>query len=236
MTKKVAVISQPRYMPSLNYFHRMVLADQFIYLDNVQYTPRDWENRNKLKGPEGFSWLSIPVVRESRDQKIIDTKIDKEQNWPERHIKTIRHFYSRAPYYHEFFYLFEQVYNKNWVYLYDINEEIINIFCDIWDINCSFRRASEAGVGGTGEELLINLCKESGADVYLSGEMGGNYINRENWDKAELDLYFHDYIFPIYPQLFGDFIPWLSALDLLMNCGKAGRQIFSEHQKSLSQR
>ena len=229
----IIVISQPRYLPSLNYIHRILLADKFIFLDNVQYTPRDWENRNKVKGPNGAFWLTVPVVRVSREQRILDTKIDSEQRWANRHINTIKQLYSSAPFFSNYIGDLCDIYQQEWEYLIDLNERLIKYFCKSWDISYNFIRASEMNVIGSGENLLIGLCQKVNGTIYLSGELGKNYINPDHWARANLGLTFHKYNYPKYSQLHGDFIPWVSAIDLLMNCGRSGREILLSGQPLL---
>lgn len=235
MSQKIIVISQPRFMPALNYLHRMMLADQFVYLDTVQYTPRDWENRNKIKTSNGESWLSVPVIKQSREQKIQDTRIDNEQNWAEKQLKTLQQCYAKAPFYKEHSFFLEETYAKNWEYLADINEHIVEYACDYLEIECNFIRASSFNPEGSGEELLINICNHLDVNIYMSGSLGRNYIHAEKWQKEGIGLFYHDYEYPEYPQINGDFLPWMGFIDLFMNCGKQSREIIMQQNIQRSQ-
>lgn len=222
MTQTVAVISQPRFIPALNYLHRMMLTDVFVWLDNVQYTPRDWENRNKVKGPSGAKWLSVPVIHESRDQRICDTKIDPSQNWRQDHVRTLEHFYGRAPHGHEMMDFILPLISAESQRLMDLNIGIVESVAPLLGIACHFVTATSLGADGRGEDLLIGLCRSVGATCYMSGSLGRNYITPSKWAESGLGLCYHDYNHPSYPQIHGDFLPWMSFLDLVANVGFAG--------------
>jgi hypothetical protein len=221
------VISQPRFAPALNYLHRMMLSDIFVYLDTVQYTRRDWENRNRIKGPNGEILLTVPVIQRQRDQKISETRIDNSQNWRQKHLKTLQQSYSKAKFFDQHMPLLEEILASDWEYLIDLNESIINYACQYLEIECRFVRASELAVDGVGEPLLIDICKKLGADTYVSGSLGRNYIDPHVWQENHIRLLFHDYEYPQYSQLHGKFLPWMSFIDLFMNCGKKSREIIS---------
>lgn len=225
MMVTIAVISQPRYLPACNYLHRMILADVFVYLDTVRYTPRDWENRNRVKTAGGPVWLSVPVIRRKRDQRIFETLIDNEQNWDQKHLRTLRHAYGKAPFYDAHADALEDIYSARWERLIDLNCQIVEYACKVMDIDCTFVRASELGVVGEGESLLIDICKNIEASVYLSGNLGRKYINKNSWENEGIDVVYHDYVHPEYPQINGEFLPWMCFLDLLFNCGPKSRAV-----------
>lgn len=215
----MVVISQPRYLPSCGYLHRAYLADLFIYLDIVQYTPRDWENRNRIKGPNGAQWLSVPVRYTSRDQRILDAQIDS-RGWVHRHLRTLELNYRRAPYFEQVYRVVRPVFEKPWGKLWELNVALTGALLELLGWSVPWVCASEIDVGARkGQELLIALCHKAGARVYLSGPLGRNYIEPLRFRESGLGLVFHDYHSPVYPQLFGAFVPKLSAIDLLFNCG-----------------
>jgi len=223
---KIAVISQPRYLPACNYIHRMTLCDIFIYLDTVQYTPRDFENRNKIKTPHGPIYLTVPVKRDYREQPLKEIKIDNSQNWGKKHWGAIRANYAGAPCFSQFADFFFSSYQKTWHYLIDLNEAIVNHLLQELKIQCQFVRASElTGYKNKGQDLLISLCRNVNATTYLSGPLGRNYIDEEKLKEAGIQLYYHDYQHPNYPQLWGGFIPYMGIVDLLFNCGPKSQGI-----------
>lgn len=232
--KKVLAISQPRYIPSLNYIHRMVLADEFVYLDNVQYTSRDWENRNKIKTPQGETWLSVSIEKGKRERLIKDTLISKSDlKWPVKHLRAIELNYSKAPFFHEIFPFMKEMYESKWNRLMDLNIHFVDFVVDYLGIKCDFFLASKCEPSGVGQELLVDICKKRGATIYLSGPLGNNYISNKLWEDNGIKLVFHDYQYPTYKQRFEDFTPWLSILDLLMNHGKDSIGIICKEQQIL---
>lgn len=216
---RIVVINQPRYLPSCGYLHRMRLADQFVYLDSVKYSPHDWENRNRIKTARGPQWVSVPVRRVALEQRIADTTIDA-RGWARRHLRAVELNYRRAPHFDALYPLLRGVLERPWARLVDLNLCLTDALLGYLGWQAPWVRASELGVEGLrGQDLLIALCHKVGADVYLSGPLGREYIAPARFREAGLGLTFHDYRPPVYPQLFGDFMPNLSALDLLFNCG-----------------
>jgi hypothetical protein len=218
-------INQPRFMPALNYFQRMVIADAFIYRDDVQYQPKCWENRNKIKTQSGWKWISVPVRDCPVGTNICKARIDHSLPWARKTLAAIRCNYAKAPYFDEWFPRFEKVLNHRFETLTALNWCIIDLFLDAWKIECRFSRASVLECDGDTDGILIEMCKKLGADTYLSGSEGRNYNRPEEWKKAGIALTYHDYEPVEYPQQFGEFVPWMSAIDLLMNCGADGRDV-----------
>lgn len=218
--QQIAVISQPRYLPSLNYIHRMMVSDHFIFLDSVQYSQRDYENRNKIPIANEAKWLSVPVIHDSQKQKISDTFIDNNQTWQKKHLDTLHKIYSKTKYFKDLIQDIDAIYACHWDKLVDLNWAFISYFCKLLNITCQFSFSSALQLNLTGEELLIEICKQVGATHYLSGPLGKNYICPENWEKNSIHLLYHHYSYPNYEQATTQsFIPWLSILDLLFNHG-----------------
>ncbi|MCT4621494.1 MAG: WbqC family protein [Marinisporobacter sp.] len=214
-------ISQPRYLPACNYIHRMLLSDIFVYLDIVKYSPRDWENRNKVKLNNGkWSWMSVPVINKGREQLIKDTMLYNEEKWALKHLKMITYSYSKAKYFNRYINFFEDTYNEKWNYLQDLNIHIINFIVKELKIKCKFIKASDLDVSGKGQNLLIDICKKVGGDLYISGPLGKNYIRQDVFEKKNIELFYHNYNHPIYPQIHGEFLSYMSIIDLLFNCGE----------------
>jgi len=173
---RIVVINQPRYMPSCGYLHRMYLADLFVYLDSVKYSPHDWENRNRIKTSHGPQWISVPVRRVATEQRIADTLVDA-RGWQRRHLKSLELNYRRAPYFDVVYPLIRGVLEQPWARLVDVNLRLTEVVLEYlgWKVACV--RASALGVEGLrGQELLIGLCQKVGADAYLSGPLGRDYI------------------------------------------------------------
>jgi hypothetical protein len=215
------VASQPRYLPSAAYLHRMLLADVFVYLDAVQYTPRDWENRNRIKAAGGPVWLTVPVVHKNREQTVLETEIDNSQDWSRKHLRALELNYRRAPHFDEVFGLVAPLLSRRWKLLWELNLALVDALLGFLGRRAEWVQASSLGVEtARGQELLIALCRKLESQLYLSGPLGRNYIEPERFRGAGLGLAFHDYVAAPYPQLHGAFLPNLSAIDLLFNCGR----------------
>jgi hypothetical protein len=227
----IVSISQPRYLPWLGYFHRIHASDLFIYLDSVQYSPRDWENRNKVKTAQGWTWLTVPVSARYR-APIPEVLIDNTQPWSTKHWKTIQTFYGATPYFHVHESGLSEIYEKgSWQRLLDLNLALTEALCGCLCVNNNrFVKASDVGAYGRGSKLILNLCKAVGASTYLSGSEGRHYLDKNAFAKAGIRIIYQRYRHPIYPQAYGDFTPFLAAIDLLFNCGPKSLRILTEGQ------
>jgi len=224
---KIAVL-QPSYIPWLGFFEQMMSVDMFVLYDDAQYTKNDWRNRNRLKSNTGFEWLTIPV-NSSTSLQIKDVKIDANQNWQRKHIKTITQLYSRAPFFEDVFATFELIWRKKYVFLIDVIVDSIRCTTTYLDIKTKTVFSSEIGAIGDKNKKLVEICKILGADKYYSGLAAQSYINTELFSTNGIEVAFQDYNHPVYPQMHGDFISHLSVIDLLFNCGKNSKQIIKDY-------
>jgi hypothetical protein len=213
------VISQPRFFPGLHYLHRMLQADVFVIFDTVQFTPRHEENRAKLKTSQGTQWLTVPVRKQGRDMRIVDTLLSKDQPWQQDAVKTLAHLYGKTPHY-------EAHAAEIAAILTAPHETLTQLDRASWapalrqlQIGCRFVLASELPLEGKGPQYLLDICKHLGADVYLSGPSGRDYIDSAMFTAQGVEVRFHDFETPVYQQRFGEFVPWLSYLDALFNVG-----------------
>jgi len=213
------VISQPRFFPGMHYLHRMMLADHFVILDTVQFTPRHEENRAKLKTPNGAQWLTVPVRKISREQSIVETHISRDQPWQQDAIKTLAHFYGKTPHYEANAAEIASILEAPHETLTALDRASWQPALRMLGIGCSFTCASELPVTGRGQQLLLDICRHLGADVYLSGGFGRDYLDTAPFSAAGIEVRFHDYTYPVYAQRFGEFVPYLSYLDMLFNVG-----------------
>jgi hypothetical protein len=215
----VCVISQPRFFPGLHYLHRMLLADVFVILDTVQFNPRHEENRARLKTPGGTDWLTVPVRQASRDQLILQTRPDDGQPWRRKALKTLQHLYGKAPLYRAHAPAVEEVLGTPQETLTGLDRASWGPALRLLRPACRFVRASELPVSGTGPRLLLEVCTHLGADTYLSGSFGREYLDAGEFARAGVTVLFHEYSYPTYPQRYDGFVPFLSYLDALFNVG-----------------
>lgn len=211
---------QPVYLPWLGLFHKIALADKFVFFNEVQYLPKDWMNRNKIKTHTGEIWLTVPVLRKGyRDRISSEMEINNDTDWKRKHLKSILINYKKAPYFERYSNFFEETYSKNWRYLDDLNEHMLKWFLEQLGIKLVFLKASEYKFEGTKSDLVLNMCKHLRADLYIFGELGKDYAKVDDFKDQGTHIIFQEYKHPVYPQMFGDFIPNLSVIDLLFNCG-----------------
>lgn len=208
------------YIPWLGYFHKMKSSDKFVILDDAEFSKNDWFNRNKIKTANGELWLTVPVSYKNNSSSLIkDIAIDNKQDWKKKHLNSIKQNYSKAKYYKDIINFLIDIYDREWVFLIDLNINLIRFIMDKLNINTEIVFASVLSVEKKSTERLIEICKILNADTYLSGVGAKNYLNEELFKLSGLKLEFQNCQHPEYQQIHGDFISHLSTLDLLFNCG-----------------
>lgn len=223
---------QPVYLPWLGLFHKISLADKFVSFDRVQYLPKDWNNRNRVKLPDGRAWLTVPVLTKGHRLKGIDEiEIDNRSPWQRKHWRTLEHSYGKAPYFAEYAPFLEQVYKREWTHLAELNDEMLRWFLAVLGIDVEFTNASVHDFRGTKSALVLDMCRTLGADRYIFGALGRDYADVESFTRAGIEVVFQDYKHPTYPQLYGPFEPHLSIVDLLFNCGPESLEILRSGQQ-----
>lgn len=219
--KKVAIV-QSNYIPWKGYFDLIAAVDEFILFDDMQYTRRDWRNRNQIKTPNGRQWLSVPVITKGRyHQKIRDTEIQGD-DWAKTHWQTLQQNYRRAPFFDDVAYWLAPLYlESTYQYLSILNRQLIEAVCQYLSINTRITNSWDYKVCEGKTERLADLSKQAGASVYISGPAAKDYIDPVVFDAAGITLCWFDYDnYPDYPQQWGAFEHGVSILDLLFNCGK----------------
>jgi len=224
---------QPVYLPWLGLFHKIILADTFVSFNQVQYLPKDWNNRNKIKTDNGWIWMTVPVLKSGyREKTIAEIKINNDTRWNIKHWRTINQFYGKAPYFKKYKNFFHDVYlNNEWEYLIDINEYMLKWFLEEMSINIKFIDAKELNLSGKKSELVLNMCKKLKATTYIFGIQGAEYANLDSFKENDVNLIFQDYEHPEYQQLFSKFLPNLSIIDLLFNHGLDSKNIIMSTDK-----
>jgi len=216
---------QPVYLPWLGLFHKIALADQFCIFDRVQYQTKDFNNRNKIKTQAGEIWLSVPVESKNHfDTLICDIKII-QSNWRKKHLKSLQLAYQKSPYFDQYFAEIEAIIMKQHTFLSDLNHDLLRIMLKWFKINCAVVKASDYNFQGSKSDLVLDMCQILGASSYIFGAQGKDYADAEKFSQANINIYFQDYTHPCYPQLHGEFKPYMSALDLLFNVGEQARNI-----------
>ena len=218
-SNKTIVIHQPDFIPYIGFFERLYHCDLFIVLDHVQLLVKGWHNRDKIKGPNGGHWLTVPIQRSVKNQAINGALIDHSQHWQDKHLKTINHFYNKAPYFKELFPALEEIYTERHDRLMDFNMKFLDFFCYFFGIATKRILSSQLGVQSKKSQLILDLVQHCKGTSYLSGEGAKDYLDTQIFEQAKIKIIWQDFKHPTYPQLHGKFIPYLSSLDFAMNCG-----------------
>ncbi len=219
--KKVAIL-QSNYITWKGYFDIINYVDEFIIYDDAQYTKRDWRNRNLIKSPQGLIWLTIPVITKGKQtQKINKTEISNTF-WREKHWRTIKTNYSKAPYFSFYAPLFEEAYlNTEYEYLSDVNCHFIQMVNKCLGINTKISQSNQYRLEGNKTEKLVSICKQVGASQYLTGKSATNYLETELFKQEDIEVLWMDYsAYPEYSQLHPPFVHELSIIDLIFNEGE----------------
>jgi hypothetical protein len=218
---KKLLITQSNYIPWIGYFDAISQVDEFVIYDCVQFTRRDWRNRNKILTANGERWLSIPVqVKGKYFQSIEDTHV-VEEDWASQHWKTIVQSYSKAPYFSETKKIFEELYmNPASKKLSDINYSFIKAICKYLDIKTDIRWHREFKLAEERNERLLGICKQAQADIYLSGPAAKSYMDLDLFEQNGVSVLFFQYDnFKFYPQLHDKDKIYLSIIDMIFNIG-----------------
>ena len=224
------VISQPMYLPPASYFRIMREADVFVFLDSVQFEPRSWQCRNRVKSPNRTSWLSVPVKPEN-NLAICDTEIDNSKPWRKQHWHAINAYYGKAKFFNLYAPFFKAFYSAEWNKIALLNINFTEYLAEQLGISPIFVRASRLGLTGKRTKMLLEICKMFDADRYVSSIGSKNYMEENGaeslFEKEGINVEYVQVNLPRYPQLFGEFISELSVVDLLFNCGPDASKIIA---------
>ncbi len=216
---------QPQYLAYTGYFDKMDRADIFVLLDTVQYKKNEWINRNRVKGPNGVQFITVPVSHKF-GESIKDVAIAGNVPWKKKHLQTLRTCYARASYFSEFFELTEAVLSEEWIYLAPLNIALIERIARQLGVATRIEIASALpDMPEQPDRRLAALCKYFDCDTYLAGAGGRDYMDLSIWREEAIEIVFHDYTEPVRKQLFGGFEPNLSVADLYMNEGSGSIEI-----------
>lgn len=216
----IIVGHQPQYLPYIGIFNKIAKADKFIFVENIQFNKKSWQNRTLIKMKKGGTcYLTIPVYSKGNFfQNIKDAKIVKN-NWRKKHLKTIEQNYNNCIGFNDVFPKIIECYNRNSEFLIDLTIPLMEMIMKILNINIPIFHASQLNVHGTKTELLVDICKKTKCHTYLSGMGAKNYFNPEVFKRNSLNHKFNLFSHPKYTQLGDDFVEGIAIIDLLFNEG-----------------
>jgi hypothetical protein len=220
MSKTVAIL-QSNYVPWKGYFDLIRAVDEFILYDDMQYTRRDWRNRNRFKSPAGVRWLTVPVHVKGRYLQRIDETLVSDQDWASKHWSTLCTWYGRAPFFERYRPLLEETYlGMTEPRLSGINRCFLELLMELLGIATPITWSTEYAASGDKTERLLSLCQAAGATCYLSGPAAREYLQEDLFQAQGIEVRWMNYEgYPEYAQMFPPFDHHVSVLDLLFNVG-----------------
>ncbi len=220
------VVLQPGYLPWLGFFDQLRRADVFVYYDDVQYNTHGWRNRNRIKTKQGPLWLTVPVRHSGLSKpRILDVQIDTTTNWAKKHVASVRQAYAAAPFLTQYAPALEEILLQPWERLVDVDIAVAGLIAEWLGLQRPIERSSQLGIEGGQSQRLVNICRHFGATTYLSGNAASDYLDVPLFEQNGIAVQWQDFAHPVYPQLHGEFVPYLSAIDLVLNCGEAARGV-----------
>lgn len=232
---KIVSAHQPAYLPWLGYFHKILLSDEFVVMDDVQYEKNSFINRNKILQNSNSVWLTIPVVtKEYKLKKIRDIKISNDK-WKRKHLMTVEQSYKKSRFYNEIMPLFETVLKQDSVYLTDYANDLLLAIVDYLEIDTKIIFANDLSLSSKKLDYVIELTQKVAGRIFVFGAQGKDYADEDILEKNNIAPYFQDYIHPVYEQNNQCFEPYISIIDALFNNGKSTKEIISKGNVSKTQ-
>ena len=228
----IVAAHQPNFIPWLGYFDKMRKADLFITVDHVQLERQSYQNRVRIKTGAGPRWITVPVVQESRAERIMDKRIDNSRRgrfqWTRKMFLTLKYAYESAPFFRSYEPAVREIFDARWERLSDLNARFIELCRGALGVRTPMLNSSALRINGSKSEMILNMCREVGAEAYLSGSGASRgYLDLAAFERAGIRVIWQDFAHPRYRQYPAcrEFVPKLSALDLIFNCGPESREI-----------
>ena len=219
---KTVVIHQPDFLPHLAFFHRLLHADLWIALDHVQFTKGGsdcWTYRDKIKTPDRGKWLVLTVNKCPLHTAINEVTLSRTIDWKTRNLNQIKENYRKAQFFKTVFPYVEALYGCPYEKMVDFNMQSIRMLLELFDIEIEVCFSSSLNPKAKSNEMLVDLLRKVDARMYLSGIGAKDYFDRAPFEEARIEVVWQEFKHPAYPQISGEFVPYLSSIDLFFNCG-----------------
>lgn len=216
---KTIVVSQPMFLPWVGLFQQVKAADHFVHYDDVQFPQgRSFSSRVQVKSKSGSRWLTVPVKRDGK--KIIrDVKIDNSKKWKVSHIGLLHQCYRKAPFSDIAMGLVETIYAMESDSLSEFCIYGIERIADFLNLECDFSLSSHIGAKTSGSQRLLDVVTTLNGNVYITGHGAKNYLDHSLFESRGVDVEYMEYILKDYSQLHGEFIPYVTIIDLIAHVG-----------------
>jgi hypothetical protein len=225
-TKKTIGILQPGYLPWLGFFDQVASCDVFVLYDDVQFDKHGWRNRNRIKAANGAQWITVPVLHKGLGNQLIkDVKINYTENWIDKHIKMLTQNYAKSLFFDKYSPDIFDCLNKKYEYLADLDIALAYLLRSFLNLATPIVRSSSIRLEGDRIQRLVQCIKYFDGTDFIEGDAGKAYITKEEFAKQRITIHYQEYKHPVYNQLYPPFVPKLSILDLLFNCGNASLEI-----------
>ncbi|MBU0807356.1 MAG: WbqC family protein [Gammaproteobacteria bacterium] len=218
------VISQPMLFPWVGLLEQVRQSDVFVHYSDVQFSKGSFTNRVQIKTAQGSRWLSVPLSGLSLGQSIDQVRLDRQRGWRRQHRALLEQAYAAAPFRGDMLALVDEVYAVGCTTIAELSEHSLLAVCRYFglDNGTRFLDAAALGVPGAGSQRVLGIVRALGGDRYITGLGARHYLDHEVFERAGVSVEYMNYRRLPYPQLHGDFTPYVSSLDLVANCGKRG--------------
>ena len=228
---------QPYFLPYLGYFSLIKNTDEWVVFDNVQYINRGWINRNRIlsESKDGVAYITIPVIKQSREMLIMDTMIDDSQNWREKIFGQVNFYKKKAPYYLNSMQLIKKILDFDTDKISELNTNALKVICDYLELDFKYSVFSKNPMGivsvSEPDEWALKISIANGANTYINPPGGKSFFNKNKYEKAGIELKFLNQKLNPYETLNQSFIPGLSILDVMMfNSPKSINKMLDDYE------
>ena len=224
-------IQQPEFFPWLGFFDKIRQVDKVVFLDNVQFKKRYFENRNRVRTYDGWTWLITPIITKGLyTQNINEVEIDNSRDWRKKLIGTIEHNYHKAPFWEELGPEICQIVMNPMNRLVEFNLAVILLMLKKLGLSIDWVLSSSLNTQHHGSDLILEICEKIGAQEYLSGRDGKDYLNLDMFEEKGINVHFQNFVHPAYLQFHGGFEQAMSIIDIYFNMGPKSIEVYKNKE------